>query len=75
MSVTSVAPIHRRQRPGGITPPLQSGDHLSAREFLRRYEAMPEVKKAELIDGKEVFRPNKNRSGNYDLPQFQREWC
>ena len=51
MSVTSVAPIHRRQRPGGITPPLQSGDHLSAREFLRRYEAMPEVKKAELIDG------------------------
>ena len=32
-------------------PPLESGDHLSAREFLRRYEAMPEVKKAELING------------------------
>jgi len=32
-------------------PPLQNGDHLGAREFLRRYEAMPEVKKAELING------------------------
>lgn len=30
---------------------LQNGDHLSAREFLKRYEAMPEVKKAELING------------------------
>jgi len=32
-------------------PPLENGDHLSAREFLRRYEAMPELKKAELIQG------------------------
>lgn len=32
-------------------PPLQSGDHLAAGEFERRYEAMPEVKKAELING------------------------
>jgi Uma2 family endonuclease len=32
-------------------PPLENGDHLSASEFLRRYEAMPEVKKAELIQG------------------------
>lgn len=32
-------------------PSLENGDHLSAREFLRRYEAMPEVKKAELIQG------------------------
>ncbi|HRQ88305.1 MAG TPA: Uma2 family endonuclease [Bacteroidia bacterium] len=30
-------------------PPLENGDHLSASEFLRRYEVMPEVKKAELI--------------------------
>jgi Putative restriction endonuclease len=33
------------------TPPLQNGDHLTAREFERRFDAMPEVKKAELIDG------------------------
>ncbi len=32
-------------------PPLVNGDHLSGDEFLRRYEAMPELKKAELIDG------------------------
>src|SRR5437870_7287522 len=32
-------------------PPLESGDRLTAPEFLRRYEAMPQVKKAELIEG------------------------
>ena len=32
-------------------PRLESGDHLSAGEFLERYEAMPGLKKAELIDG------------------------
>jgi hypothetical protein len=31
--------------------PVENGEHLSAEEFLRRYEAMPEVKKAELIQG------------------------
>ncbi len=31
--------------------PLENGDWLSAGEFLRRYEAMPQVKKAELIEG------------------------
>ncbi len=31
--------------------PLEHGDHLSREEFRRRYEAMPEVKKAELIEG------------------------
>jgi Uma2 family endonuclease len=32
-------------------PPLENGDRLGAAEFLRRYEAMPEVRKAELING------------------------
>src|SRR5258708_21179146 len=31
--------------------PLENGDRLTGREFLRRYEAMPKVKKAELIEG------------------------
>src|SRR6266542_2484471 len=31
-------------------PALQNGDRLRSREFLRRYEAMPELKKAELIE-------------------------
>ena len=32
-------------------PPLETGDHLSREEFERQYEAMPHIKKAELIDG------------------------
>jgi Uma2 family endonuclease len=31
--------------------PLEPGDHLTRAEFERRYNAMPEVKKAELIEG------------------------
>lgn len=30
---------------------MHNGDRLTSHEFLRRYEAMPEVKKAELING------------------------
>ncbi len=33
------------------TPRLENGDQLTAAEFLRRYDTMPEVKKAELING------------------------
>ncbi|MFB2934879.1 Uma2 family endonuclease [Aerosakkonemataceae cyanobacterium BLCC-F154] len=32
-------------------PPLSNGDRLTRPEFERRYHAMPEVKKAELIEG------------------------
>lgn len=39
--------------PGDLhTPPLQNGDRLTRPEFERRYEAMPELKKAELIEGR-----------------------
>jgi len=34
-----------------FTPPLENGDLLTQPEFLRRYEAMPGLKKAELIEG------------------------
>ena len=37
---------------GRMIPPLRNGDHLTADEFLRRYDAMPHLKKAELIDGR-----------------------
>jgi hypothetical protein len=43
-----------RRRAGGPSaepPALQNGDRLRTQEFLRRYEAMPELKKAELIEG------------------------
>ncbi len=35
----------------GTVPPLRDGDRLTADEFHRRYDAMPEVKKAELLNG------------------------
>ena len=35
----------------GAIPPLKDGDRLNHDEFMRRYEAIPEVKKAELIEG------------------------
>src|SRR5437588_9716646 len=35
----------------GAIPPLRDGERLTRDEFERRYEAMPELKKAELIEG------------------------
>ena len=32
-------------------PPLESGDRLTRAEFERRYDAMPHLKKAELVEG------------------------
>ncbi len=32
-------------------PPLENGDRLTRREFMRRYEALPDSQKAELIEG------------------------
>jgi hypothetical protein len=43
--------MNERQSGAREIPPLEHGDHLSREEFERRYEAMPEVKKAELIEG------------------------
>lgn len=39
------------QQPMLPIPPLENGDRLSRSEFERRYHAMPQVKKAELIEG------------------------
>jgi hypothetical protein len=36
---------------GGTIPPLEDGDRLTRDEFMRRFEAMPDLKKAELVDG------------------------
>ncbi|MBD2483770.1 Uma2 family endonuclease [Planktothrix sp. FACHB-1365] len=37
--------------PPATIPPLENGDKLTRIQFERRYQAMPEVKKAELIEG------------------------
>jgi putative restriction endonuclease len=49
-----VSPVQRQEptkEPSLDVPPLQDGDRLTRAEFERRYEAMPELKKAELIEG------------------------
>lgn len=38
-------------RPMPRVPALETGDRLSRAEFQRRYEAMPHIKKAELVEG------------------------
>jgi hypothetical protein len=35
--------------PTTYLPPLESGDRLTRQEFERRYQAMGQIKKAELI--------------------------
>jgi len=37
--------------PANFIPPLENGDKLSCAEFERRYDAMPNLKKAELVEG------------------------
>ena len=48
---TMLETIPRPNASRGMPPPLENGDHLTAHEFMRRYEAMPHLKKAELIEG------------------------
>ena len=48
-------------------PRLENGDHLSAGEFMERDEAMPGLKKAELIDGV-VYVPSATRWNLHAVP-------
>lgn len=47
--------------------PLEPGDRLTRAEFERRYDAMPEVKKAELIEGV-VYMPSPVRYKGHGKP-------
>jgi Uma2 family endonuclease len=51
-------------------PPLEPGDRLSRVEFERRYEAMPGLKKAELIEGV-VYMPSPVRYRGHGRPHAQ----
>jgi len=48
-------------------PPLESGDRLTRDEFERRYNAMPRLKKAELIEGV-VYMPSPVRHKSHSKP-------
>jgi hypothetical protein len=50
-----------------VVPPLRHGDRLTRAEFERRYEAMPHIKKAELIEGV-VYMPSPVRAKQHGEP-------
>jgi Uma2 family endonuclease len=52
---------------GRMLPPLENGDHLTREEFERRYQAMPGLKKAELIEGV-VYMPSPVRYRKHSRP-------
>jgi Uma2 family endonuclease len=47
--------------------PLENGDHLTRQEFERRYQARPDLKKAELIEGV-VYMPSPVRFKHHGEP-------
>ena len=53
--------------PESMVPPLEPGDRLSRAEFERRYKAMPDLKKAELIEGV-VYVPSPVRVRRHGRP-------
>ena len=61
-----------RPRNGGVPAAasgsaLENGDRLTRGEFERRYDARPDIKKAELIEGV-VYRPSPARYGSHARP-------
>jgi Uma2 family endonuclease len=51
MAISAPSLPNSHHRVVSRVPPLENGDRLTASEFLRRFEAMPGVKKAELVGG------------------------
>lgn len=67
--MTAPTRTKRLPTPDVIVPPLQAGDRLTRAEFERRYEAMPDVNKAELIEGV-VYMPSPVSNENHGAPHF-----
>jgi hypothetical protein len=69
MAATTVKPSEPIAPPALPTPPLENGDRLTRAEFERRYDAMPGLKKAELIEGV-VYMPSPVRIQRHSSPHF-----
>ncbi len=54
--------------------PLENGDRLTSAEFLRRYEAMPEINKAELIEGHVHMAPPLRADAHSEPDMFIHLW-
>jgi hypothetical protein len=69
------APAHKKTPPTAvpdtptIVPPLRAGDRLTCVEFERRYRAMHDVNKAELIEGR-VYMPSPVATDDHAAPHF-----
>jgi Uma2 family endonuclease len=59
-------PAQHSAKPDPV-PPLENGDRLTRDEFERRYDAMPRLKKAELIEG-EVYVASPVRFMGHSMP-------
>jgi Uma2 family endonuclease len=66
MAVSSITARPHAALQNGL-PPLENGDRLTRDEFERRYEAMPHLKKAELIEGV-VYVPSPVRYRHHGAP-------
>jgi Uma2 family endonuclease len=66
MAVSSTTAKPQGARENSV-PPLENGDRLTRDEFERRYEAMPHLKKAELIEGV-VYVPSPVRYRHHGAP-------
>jgi Uma2 family endonuclease len=53
-----------------MIPPLEPGDRLTREEFERRYDAMPHLKKAELVEGV-VYMPSPVRHHRHSRPHLR----
>jgi Uma2 family endonuclease len=67
-TIASRLPIEPRR-----TPPLQNGDHLTREEFERRFDATPNLKKAELIEGV-VYMPPPVSHEFHSVPHSDLNW-
>jgi Uma2 family endonuclease len=68
MSVQTLSPS-KQSASAQAAPPFQAGDRLARAEFERRYQAHPEIKKAELIEGV-VYMPSPIRFEQHSSPHF-----
>ncbi len=66
---TATAP-RQETRPAKRIPPLQAGDRLTRAEFERRYRSMPQVTKAELIEGV-VYMPSPVSNEGHASPHLR----
>src|SRR5437016_9264376 len=57
----------RKEQSSAVLPLLEAGYRLSRDEFERRYERMPHINKAELVEGT-VYMPSPVRAGNHGEP-------